>query len=419
LDGHALEVKSGQPVLDEEDDEDDERKLIDNPVSSNYGLLNQTDENIRNIYNVQYLTIVNDVKIKDVHKKVFPEEIASLFHEHVTGTMEASYWIKVDFPAHITTQNIHDMTVHINTFPIANKSFYSFVHIAKTGMKGIIPLNTLEGEHFISIEKVTDAHGVVYEPLPYSTGQQTKANMYSIKRGGIERFDRRSAGEYFERTIDLLRSEIAAFSSLNADNMRNIISEIQENLKQIETKYDVSDMRELTIPSYLLLNLPHEDSSIFVEYWATLCEWANGLKTGKILTPLTSVMLEKNSCRLLNTTKGGKSEADVAGRQDAFRYVLTTRDQILTHEDAANFCRYELGEKIKQVKVLRGVAVSSKPKEGLIRTIDIHLTPSSGYEHIVEEMQPDLLAILHRKSPDAFRYRIIIDTRNNSNTLYS
>ncbi|MDR3340761.1 MAG: hypothetical protein LBT25_11855, partial [Candidatus Symbiothrix sp.] len=165
-----------------------------------------------------------------------------------------------------------------------------------------------------------------------------------------------------------------------------------------------------SVPDYLLLNLPKNDGNdtVFVEYWTTCSELANGLRAGKTLIPSFSALLKKDSCCLLNMTRGGQSPADIAGRVDAFRYVLTTRDQIITHEDVENFCRFELGNKIIKIKVCHGVAVSPKPKEGLVRTIDIHLTPSPGYERIVTDIQGDLLISLHRKSPDSFNYRVVI-----------
>ena len=407
IDGEPLDMKAGLPYLPEEDGEKDGD---DDSILKTYNLLSRIDENISGLYRMQYLTVLGDLRPDGIQKKAFPDEIIDLFPESAAASTESCYWITVVFPAYITVQDIHAVKICINTFPVANKTFYSHVHPSGEITVGIIPMRTQEGEHFISVEKVSGSHGTEYRDLPYSVGEKSAPGFYSVKRGGAERFDRRNAGEYLERMIDLLRDESVAFSSLNADNMQNIIFEIQKGLNRINVKYEQSAMAGLTIPSYLLLNTG-KDETIFAEYWATHCELANGLRAGKLLTPQSSVFLVKDSCRLLTETRGGKSEASASGRQDAFRYVLAARDGIITQEDAANFCRMELGAKVTRISVSRGVGVSAKPKEGLIRTIDVHLTPSPGCEHIVEEMQADLLVMLHRKSPDSFNYRIIIELK--------
>ena len=407
IDGQALEMSAGLPLLaDEDESTDDYDSLIDQ-----YSLLRQNDDTVSDYYRMHYLTVENDIRLKNLHRTPFPSEITDVFPEPITGLPEACYWFKVVLPLHIMVKDIQDLKIYLNAFPVANKTFYSQILTPSKILSGIVPLRTGAGEHFMSVEKVSDSHGAAYRPIPYSSGRKIAAGSYSVKRGGIERFDRRSASEHLERTIDLLRDELAAFSSLDIDSMRKTITAAQEDLKQITGKYEDSSMVEYTIPYYLLLEKIEKDESVFVEYWSTPCELANHLRAGKMLIPLTGSLFQKDTCRLLTPTRGGKSEADVSGRLDAFRYVLTSRDQLVTFEDIENFCRKELKEKITRAYVSQGIAAGSKPNEGLIRTIDVHLRPSPGYEPIVEEMETDLLVMLHRKSPDTFNYRIIVENK--------
>ena len=409
VDGQPLAMKSGLPDLD------DGGELIDEPYLYRYDLLNRADRHIEEIYNIQYLTVDSDVRLRDLRKETFPPEMNGLFPEYVTAQTAPCYWIAVSLPVNIGVQDIHDMTVHINAFPIVQKTLYSLSRKTKETPTGILPLRMRhEGEYFIGIEDVSDSFGKIYKPLPYTTGQkETRSGTYSIKRGGVERFDPRNASELLERTIDLLRDEVAAFSSFDADSLRGIINKMQDGLKQLEIRYGDSPVREFSIPDYLLLDRDKNDEAeiVFVEYWSTHCERANGLRSGKILTPSSTLPVVKDSVRLLGMTRGGKYPADVSGRMDAFRYVLTSRDQLVTQEDIKNFFHYELREKITRVEVKRGVAVGSKPSSGLIRTIDVFLKPSPGNETIVSEMQCDLLVMLHSKAPDLYNFRIMIETQ--------
>ncbi len=399
LSGVPLEMYSGLPVWEDEN-------TSNGSFFSRYDILNQTDGFVSDYYRMQFLTVGNKLHLSDIAKESFPGEVKDLFPEELTE-LEPAYWLKVTFPPHISAVNLHDLTICINAFPVANKILYS--EICKcNNLTGIVPLRTKEGETFLSVENVTDSSGKEYKSIPYSSSQTKGTGVYSIKQGGMERFDERNAREYIERLIDLLRSESSAFSSMEMDNLRNIITGLQTGLIELENKLNNSTMTNAEIPSYLLLSTEDKDETIFVDYYATYCHLANGLRSGKVLTPLAAIPLLKNSCYLLKATSGGKPAPNSTGKLDAYRYALTARDQIYTHEDAKNFCLMELGENVTKVEVCRGITVSPRPKEGLVRTIDIFLFPGPGCKDTLLEMQTELLIMLHRKSPDAFNYRIII-----------
>jgi hypothetical protein len=406
--GEPLEMDAGLPDLRDEDGE-----TSGNPLFPRHDPSNLMDKSIAEIYDIQFLTVAGDVRPHTLRRETFPEELGGLFPEHVTAQTEGTWlWVKAVFPVHISVRDIHDMTVRINTFPIAQKTLYSLTRRTEEGLSDIIPLGTrYEGEYFTGMESVSDSSGAVYRELPYTTRQQRQAGTYGIRRGGIERFDARSAGEHLERTINLLRDETAAFSSFDRDSLRQTVDRVREGLRQLEIRYGDNPVSEFSVPDYLILDGNREEKSeiLFAEYWATHCELANGLRPGKMLTAAGSVPLVRDSCRLASSTRGGKAPANVSGRMDAYRYVLTSRDRIVTREDIGNFFRFELGNKITAVEVRRGIAVSVKPKEGLIRTVDIHLMPSPGYESILTEMQGDLMVMLRNKTPDSYSFRIIIE----------
>ncbi|MCL1932627.1 MAG: type VI secretion system baseplate subunit TssF [Candidatus Azobacteroides sp.] len=407
IDEQILEMKTGLPYLPDDEEEYDSEGY--DAFFNKYSLLNQSDDTISDFYRIQYLTVSNDVRPDTVNKTSFPAEISDLFPERISAGLPPCYWIKIILPAHISVKDIHDIKIYLNTFPVANKTLYSLIRSLSNTVSGIVPLRTKEGEHFISVEKVSDSYGKAYKAIPYKTNEKSETGFYSIKRGGVERFDRRDAVEHIERMIDLIRDEIAVFKSLGMESMQNTLQTVEEGLNQIIHNYESNPVIEFAIPYYLVLEKIDKDETVFVEYWGTQSELANGLRSGKMLTPLSTSLFRKDSCRLLTQTRGGKSEANVTGKTEAFRYVLTSRDQINTFEDVSNFCRMELGEKITQVRVTRGVTVSSNPKEGLIRTVDVNLRPSPGYEPILRDMETDLLVMLHRKSSDTFNYRILIE----------
>jgi hypothetical protein len=405
MDGIAVETSPGLPVFEDED-APKTRSVFDK-----YDLLNRIDSDILGFYRLQFLTVTSDIRLLGKHKTSFPEAIKDIFPANITDTLEPCFWIKVVFPPHILALNIHDITVNMNAFPVANKILYSITS-PPNNVTHIVPLKTGKSEFFLSVDKVEDSYGYIYHSIPYETGMGGEQGIYTVKEGGLERFDGRDLKDYFERLIDYLHSETSLFRSMNMDNIRGSISDLQTGIATIENKYSNSKMTMLEKPRYLIMNTLNKKDIAFIRYWTTLCEQANGIRSGKKFAPAASIPVVNESCQLLKMSSGGKSAPSVTGRLNAYRYALTSHDQLFTHADISNFCEYELGEKIRKVEVKRGIAVSAKPKEGLVRTIDIYLTPSSGCESLVAEMQTELLTRLNQKSPDSFNYRIIIEVRS-------
>jgi hypothetical protein len=71
----------------------------------------------------------------------------------------------------------------------------------------------------------------------------------------------------------------------------------------------------------------------------------------------------------------------------AFRQALLTRGRALTVEDIRAVCRATAPESIERVDIQKGCAVSPDPRQGLIRTLDIHVTLRSTARLTAEEQR--------------------------------
>jgi hypothetical protein len=398
--GENIEMESGLPVWNKESST--------YSIFDKYGLLHQVDKYILELYHIQFLTIKNDLYISHLKHERLPSEISDIFPEKAVEKMAPSIWIKVTVPPHILANDLYNMTVHLNAFPVANKIPFSIINHIQ-GDNGIIPLRTRNHQYFLSIETVNDSYGHEYKQIPYASDQSKETGVYTLKRSGMERFDVRDAKTYMERIVDLLRSEKTAFSSVEMDSLRNIVNRLGENLRDIEAAYEKIKIKGWEDPYYLLMNTFHKDERVYIDYWGTNCEWANGLRTGKILPPVNSLPIENDSCRLLKMTSGGKSAPTSIQKLDTYRYAIGSHDLIITNENIVNYLRMELADKVTRIEVKKGVGVSPKAKEGLIRTTDIFLTATPGFHDILRQMEPELLTLLHHKSPDIFNYRIFLN----------
>ncbi len=374
-------------------------------IFQKYALQHTSEKHILRHYRKRFTTVAEDVPLRADLKKQFPERLKKLFDESVYTSLESCYWMKIRFPAAVSANDLYHSIVCLNAFPAANKNLCSNIH-KPSDLTGIIPLRTGPGESFLSIREVSDTSGNIYEYIPYKTGTPATGT-YNVKQGGIERFDNRDARNMIDYLTDLMRNEVSAFSGMETEYLGGVVRKLKEGLVSLEAK--TRNRPDTGERFYLLLNRIEKGDTVFYSYWTTDCEAPNGLAPGKSFLPYNSTVIEKGSCRLLSGVSGGKSAPDVTERLDAFKFSLTSRDTIATEEDICNFCRYELGNRILNVTIKKGITVSKKPKEGLVRTIDIFLKASEYYKENVKELTSELKTMLEERSPESFNYRFFVE----------
>jgi hypothetical protein len=375
-----------------------------------YEISNRIDDNIRKIYANHYMSVACDTQVEKTTRLTISEQLGDLYEDEILqGANQPLLWLSIDFPANFTTYILDDVTVHINTFPIANKFKYK-VKTKVEDILGIIPMVTDNNEHFLSVESLQDASNRHYHEVSYKNEDNSNQGTYSIRRGGSERFDSRDARDYLERLTDLLGDESAAFSYKSRGKLLDLVHQMEVLITQMNQLSDTMN-EDKEVPYYILIDNLKKKDFFEIEYWVTNCELANNLKAGISLTPYSTALFDPKSIVLLSTTYAGKKEPKSPEKLNMYKYVLTTGDRIVTIHDIISFCRMQLGEFISDVEVRRGVAVSEKPKEGLIRTTDVfislrpHLKNIAGYDNLCGDIKNKLM----EKSPDTYNYRVFIN----------
>lgn len=376
---------------------------------SNYEIANVIDMTTTGLYKNNYLTITEDITVSEKEKKTVPEHLSAILPEKAAQMMDTPLlWFKVQFPSNFKSEILEDIQLGINIVPVENKKLYE-KNVDIDDLFGLIPLTTEENEHLLSVHSVTNSKGEPFHELLYNTRQEERYGTYSIRRGGCERFDSRSAKDLLCYLTDLLSDETSAFGSLPSTKLRNLTQQMEILITQMKQAADnIREYREM--PYYVMVDQQKGKDRIAVRYWVTNCESANELRAGSELVPNVGTYLKQKDLVLVSSTYGGRQEPKFDERIDLYRYELTTRDRILTNDDIANFCKKELGELLKSVEIRNGVAISNMPQEGLIRTKDIYLTPANDLRNQsqAELIKKDLKTKLMDKSPDTFNYRLFI-----------
>jgi hypothetical protein len=264
----------------------------------------------------------------------------------------------------------------------------------------------------MTVHRVSDSNNRTLTEIPYGRSSTKKTGYYSLRYGGAERFDNRSAQDMVNYLIELCRDEVVAFASLDQDFIATILQVISKELSIVDHRVANAEKLVKKTLSYLVTEAFDVDCQLFVEYWVTQSTSANNIRSGTLFKVIETSALVTDECILLSETKGGKEGLKSGDRLNAYRYSLGSRDRLVTQDDIRNFCKYEMGEKFKDIKFSKGLAISPHPKQGYIRTLDIILIPYRFNELNAAEwdlVANDILYKIKTNSCGEINYRIFVE----------
>lgn len=341
-----------------------------------YDLLSLLEKDIKHYYEYKFITI-KDQQVKNIGEtnSLYPDAFKNNFSQNDLQKLnEKLLWIKVVFPSNVQLEFFEEIQIYSNAFPVMNRQLNDLKFRLKGG-SNIIPLKTSVSDQFLSVKSLSDdTH--TYKSVPYKKMDEDEHGTYTLRNGGVERFDSRNAREFISYLLELLRSESAAFSSYGYDFMAITLKEMNQKISLMEQKAKGFTGNGTEIPNYIIVKPFEGFDMMYVKYWTTLAEAANYMRVGTRLQLTKGLKVKQDSLILLSTTTGGKNRLRAEERLQAFRYGIMTRNRIITKEDIRNFCFYELADKIKEVHIEKGFELSAHSNQAFKKTIDVLLTPA-------------------------------------------
>lgn len=337
----------------------------------------QLQRDVEAVYRDHFLTIedqllddlFSDEQLFDVSTLQLPAQINDRLEDGLQ-------WIQIDFPAAISTQDLDELMVQVNAIPVVNKRLYQSKNRLKV-LQNVIPVRTEELEQMLTVHRIMDKEGVEYSEVPFEDSTSNNGvGYYTVRTGGVERVDQRSAKDLVDYLFELLRDEKAAFSMYNADFLNSVLNEIDKNITMVhqKSKQKAANIKEQM--NYIILKPKNENDLVFAEVWLTYAEMANNIGMGEVFVSGRSNSISQSPITLLAPSRGGRNRLSRTESVQAFKYGLITADKIVTKNDIINFMQYELGSKLKRVDIKPGFMVSNAINAGLIKTIDIIVEPN-------------------------------------------
>lgn len=298
------------------------------------------------------------------------------------------YWIRLEFPAVFTLDDMASMGVHLNTVPVINRRLIRKLHSLEREGR-ILSLRTSDQGHFLSIESLEDNLGKVYIPRERSY-EAGALGVYSLYFGDLERFDASDAQRQLRRVLQLVREEGNAFSAVDNSSFASVLKELQDRLTTLEKT--VGKMQSESGPSKaFLMTMPEAEAEhLALSYWESTGGLANGLSPQDIIQSLEPDKFDSASIRLRTKTKGGRAAETEDILIAHLRYGLLSKERIVTREDVKSYLKHRLGITLKQVDLRDGVTISQEPNKGLVRCTDVFLELVKQGTELNEEEQAHL-----------------------------
>ena len=380
-------------------------------VFAAYDMLSMMEKDVKAYYDPKFISISGKhVQPADALKQAYPSSFTRYFAAaDLQKLTEKLLWVKVIFPAAMRQEFLEQAHVYTNVFPVMNRQANELKYRLKGG-NNIIPLKTGTNDQFLSVRSLSD-DVQRYKAVPYRRMEEEESGTYSLRNGGVERFDSRNARELLNYLLELLRSESAAFAAYGYDFIATTLKEMNQKIALMEQRTNGFAHTAAEIPNYIIVKPLAGRDMMHAEYWTTLSEAANMLRAGTRMQLSKGVKVKQDTIVLMTTTTGGKSRLRPEERLNAFRYGIMTRNRIITREDIRSFCLYDMGEKISKVDVGRGFELPEPSSQTFRRTIDVILTPS-GTDALEKEswqlLCDQLKSKLQLRSGMSSNYRIVL-----------
>lgn len=365
------------------------------------------NESIVDYYKMSYVTIESPLKVtlQDYAKIPAGFDMRGSNDEYAAVFTDDLIWLEVDLPPQFSPSILSDIQVSINTFPVANKEMCKINSSVKKDF-GVIPIPVGENESFFDVVEVTDEYGNVYNR---SSGYKDEKSdlCYTLRQGGCESFDKRNAREFLIRLQGVMEEELSRFSILENGNGVESVNLIEQLLRKIERRTENATERS-EMPYYLFVDPQKPTSYFYMKYWTSYGPLANGMRIGQSLNPTGDAYGEYENPIFLTTTVNGKNPPSERERIAKFKYILGSRNRVVTNNDIKNFCFSECCDEISDVEIKKGISRSLESCGGLQRTIDVYLILKN---HDMNENQKirlsnDIREKLIGQSPMTFNYRV-------------
>lgn len=285
-----------------------------------------------------------------------------------------------------------NLTCTINEFPVANLHQHRKDDGDTYFNKSSINIIALEPEApFLFINDVYERGNreAPYQYLPFSSFLKGGTATYSIRSGGIGRWDEYNTWSRLAYILKVFRREMKEDKLLQQLGKELSLEELHEFIRLHRPELQEETEAPVHPAVYLLLNtgsLAFGGKRIVADYTTTMAERGNKIPAGTVLEPSLNG-LAPNGTYLVCPTEGGRAKRSRPEQLDYLRGALATQNRITTKADIESFCHQFLGEEGATLHIEKTVYVDPRPGFGPTRAVLVRIQPSQSFEAPKEDWE--------------------------------
>ena len=376
-------------------------------ISKNYTNVEAIYNEVNQFYQGNFFTLKGNIYPEREKSEYITSFIEENFSNHRIATEKDIVWLRFKFYEVITPKILENIRIALNCIPVVN-----MYNTKKTKrIKGQLTIYPIIGDNtFLDIDYISDDDGKRYEVKNYQKDSEDNIS-FVLRRGGVARFDERSALDHLQHTLRLIRDETASFSAIGNDFAIDAeLRQIGQNLASIYQNIKKRSLSLNTNPFLIISSMNKElDMSFTFSYWHTAGEEGNDIKTGVSLECDKSNKTAIKSAITVKPSLGGKRGLSTADKILEYRNALLSRGRIVTIADVKNFAKSHFKHTIKGLEVQKGTKKEVSLKGGFKRTIDIYLNKNKEVDVNATEweyLKDSFLIKLEKASTNIYPYRI-------------
>ncbi len=376
-------------------------------ISKNYTNVEAIYNEVNQFYQGNFFTLKGNIYPEREKSEYITSFIEENFSNHRIATEKDIVWLRFKFYEVITPKILENIRIALNCIPVVN-----MYNTKKTKrIKGQLTIYPIIGDNtFLDIDYISDDDGKRYEVKNYQKDSEDNIS-FVLRRGGVARFDERSALDHLQHTLRLIRDETASFSAIGNDFAIDAeLRQIGQNLASIYQNIKKRSLSLNTNPFLIISSMNKElDMSFTFSYWHTAGEEGNDIKTGVSLECDKSNKTAIKSAITVKPSLGGKRGLSTADKILEYRNALLSRGRIVTIADIKTFAKSHFKHTIKGLEVQKGTKKEVSLKGGFKRTIDIYLNKNKEVDINATEweyLKDSFLIKLEKASTNIYPYRI-------------
>ena len=376
-------------------------------ISKNYTNVEAIYNEVNQFYQGNFFTLKGNIYPEREKSEYITSFIEENFSNHRIATEKDIVWLRFKFYEVITPKILENIRIALNCIPVVN-----MYNTKKTKrIKGQLTIYPIIGDNtFLDIDYISDDDGKRYEVKNYQKDSEDNIS-FVLRRGGVARFDERSALDHLQHTLRLIRDETASFSAIGNDFAIDAeLRQIGQNLASIYQNIKKRSLSLNTNPFLIISSMNKElDMSFTFSYWHTAGEEGNDIKTGVSLECDKSNKTAIKSAITVKPSLGGKRGLSTADKILEYRNALLSRGRIVTIADVKTFAKSHFKHTIKGLEVQKGTKKEVSLKGGFKRTIDIYLNKNKEVDVNATEweyLKDSFLIKLEKASTNIYPYRI-------------